>query len=202
MKAVKTAGICLLAVTFFWVGTLFADRKNLNDGLIRLHVIANSDTTRDQEIKLKVRDAILENLSGAMNQMKDMDAAKEYLAETLPKLHTVANQVLRAAGVEYEAVVSMDRAAFDTRYYDSFTLPAGVYNALRITLGDGKGKNWWCVAFPELCYAASSEEVAHVAAGAGFSNALGNAITETENYEIRFLLLDTMGRIKNFLFSE
>lgn len=193
---------CFLLAALFWCGTLIADRQRLNDELIRLHVVANSNSREDQTVKLQVRDAVVASLQSAMKDLGDMEQARAYLEENLPKIQAVANGVLAQAGFDTEAVVTLCRETFDTRFYDTFTLPAGVYESLRITLGEGEGKNWWCVVFPTLCIPATSEGFEDVAAGAGFSNALNGALTGEEGYEVRFFLLDVLGRIENRFFED
>lgn len=193
---------CFLLAALVWCGTLIADRETLNEELIRLHVVANSDSEEDQAIKLRVRDAVTESLQSALADVADVEAAKSYLQENLPKIQAIANTVLEEAGFDGEAVVTLCKEAFDTRYYDTFTLPAGVYEALRITIGEGEGHNWWCVVFPALCVSATSGEFADVAAGAGFSDTLNGALTGEEDYEVRFYILDVLGRLENILFQE
>ena len=97
-------------------------------------------------------------------------------------------------------MATLDKEVFDTRYYDTFTLPAGVYEALRITIGEGEGKNWWCVGFPTLCLPATSEGFEDVAAGAGFPDTLTAALEGERGYRVRFILLDLLGKWqgKNF----
>lgn len=199
IKLIKRVGICFLLSALVWCGTLLSDRQRLNDELIRLHVVANSDSQEDQALKLQVRDAVTQSLSQAMADIADVDQAKDYLQQNLPKIKKLANDTLRAAGCEDIAVVSLTEEAFDTRYYDTFTLPAGVYEALRITIGDGEGQNWWCVVFPTLCVSATSEGFADTAAGAGFPDSLTGALTGEEEYEIRFFFLDALGKLENLL---
>lgn len=193
---------CFLLVALVWCGTLIADRQRLREELIRLHVVANSDSEADQAVKLRVRDAVVESLQTAMADMADMEQAKAYLRENLPKIQTLANAVLEQAGFDSTAVVTLCREAFDTRIYDTFTLPAGIYESLRITIGEGEGKNWWCVVFPTLCVPATSEGFGDVAAGAGFPDALNRALTGEEGYEVRFYLLDVLGKLENIFFQE
>lgn len=147
----RNLSICFLLAAFFWGGSLLADRRSLNEQLIRLHVVGNSDSREDQNVKLQVRDAVISGIQSDLAKVADMEQARAYLQENLPKIRQIANSVLEKAGFEEEAVVSLSQEAFDKRVYDTFTLPAGVYEALRITIGEGKGRNWWCVAFPTLC---------------------------------------------------
>lgn len=190
----------MVAALAVWGGTLLADRQRLNEELIRLHVVANSDSRVDQEVKLQVRDAVIQSLEADLEALADVEQAKAYLTENLPKIQAVANETLEEAGFSGQAVVSLCKEAFDTRYYDTFTLPAGVYEALRITIGEGKGHNWWCVVFPTLCVPATTEGFEDTAAGAGFPDSLTGALTGEEEYEVRFYLLDVLGRMENRFF--
>lgn len=201
-KCVNCFLICLFVAVLIWFVNLFADRQKLNEELIRLHVVANSDSAADQEIKLQVRDAVAESLREAMGDLGDAQAAKTYIRENLPKITAVANRVLENCGVEADAVVSLGKERFHTRIYDTFRLPAGVYESLRITIGEGEGKNWWCVVFPGLCLPETTSGFEAVAAGAGFGEPLLGALTEKEGYEIRFFLLDLLGELENKFFPE
>lgn len=189
-----------MAALAVWGGTLLADRQRLNEELIRLHVVANSDSREDQEVKLRVRDAVIESLEADLKSLGDVEQAKAYLQENLPKIQAVANQTLKKAGYSGDAVVSLCKEAFDTRDYDTFSLPAGIYEALRIVIGEGEGHNWWCVVFPTLCVPATTEGFADTAAGAGFPDSLTGALTGEEEYQVRFYLLDALGRMENYFF--
>ena len=109
--------------------------------------------------------------------------------------------MLKEAGCGDLATVSLAVEEFATRVYDTFTLPAGVYEALRITIGEGEGKNWWCVVFPTLCVPATSQGFEDVAAGAGFPDTLTAALEGEEGYEIRFYLLDLLGKVEGYFFE-
>ena len=129
--------------------------------------------------------------------MGAMEAAKLYIRENLPRIEAVVNQVLREAGFSDRSVAVFCKEAFDTRVYDTFTLPAGVYETLRITIGNGEGKNWWCVVFPGLCLPTSAEGFEETASCAGFSDSLTGTL-EGE-YEVRFWILEVWGSVENFL---
>ena len=198
-KSFKRIGVCLLIACVVWTTMLIADKEQLQNELIRLHVVAASDGAHDQSLKLQVRDAVVDSLRADMAKIADPGQAEAYLRENLPKIEALANQVLRATGCSDIATVTLQLEEFATRYYDTFTLPAGIYEALRITIGEGEGKNWWCVVFPTFCLGATVEEFEEIAQCSGFSDRLIGTLTGEEGYEVRFFLLDALGRLENFL---
>lgn len=123
--------------------------------IIRLHVVANSDSNVDQAVKLCVRDAVLREAQCALSSAAD---AKQAILTDLPALEAAANAELQRQGSGDTARVSFRRELFPTRDYDTFSLPSGVYQSLRVTIGKGEGHNWWCVIFPSLCLPAVSED--------------------------------------------
>lgn len=195
-KKLKRIGFLALVVAIVWCGGLLADKQRLRQDLLRLHVVAASDSEADQAVKLRVRDAVLGSLREGLADLTDMEQAKEYVTEMLPKLEQAANQVLAESGFQERARVSLTEWEFPKRDYDTFSLPAGVYNALRVVIGGGEGKNWWCVVFPELCTGATTEEFEEMS---HFSDGLNDTLTG--EYEIRFWILDKLGQIENFLHS-
>ena len=192
--------LLVLVGALLWGGSLIQDRQILNKELIRLHVVGESDSQEDQSVKLQVRDAVLTYLQSAMEQIPDVETAKEYIQENLPELEAVSNQVLASVGSTAKAAVSLAQEAFPTRDYDTFSLPAGIYESLRITIGEGEGKNWWCVVFPRLCVGATSMDMEDTAVGAGFSEQLTNTIARKPQTKVRFYFLDCLGRLENLLF--
>ena len=201
-KAWKRLGICFLAVVMVWTGALILDRQTLRQELVRLHVVGATDSAEDQAIKLQVKDAVVENLKEELDKLRNAEEAAAYLQENLPKIEALANRVLREVGCDDVASVSLALEEFPTRRYDTFSLPAGVYQALRITIGPGEGQNWWCVAFPGLCLPATTEGFEDAASCAGLSGGLTATLEEKNGYEIRFWLLDAIGRLENFLHQE
>ena len=196
----KRIGICLLLAALMWTVGLVRDRAFLNRELIRLHVVANSDSDEDQAVKLRIRDAVLGSIRSDLKMVGDVNQAKAYLRENLPKIQAAANRTLEAAGVDAQAVVTLEKEAFDIRRYDTFSLPAGVYESLRIVIGEGAGRNWWCVAFPELCLGAASTDFCETAQAAGMSQNLTENLTQ-EDCSIRFFLLDALGQLETKLES-
>lgn len=191
----------LLIGLFAWGSDLLRDRDTLGNELIRLHVVAESDSERDQAVKLQVRDAILSHLEEAKAHMPDVESAKVYLQNNLRQLEEISNKVLVAAGSTAKAAVTLAREAFPTREYDTFSLPAGVYESLRVTIGEGEGQNWWCVVFPRLCVSASTAEMQDTAVSAGFSRELTDTLSGTSQTKVRFFVLDCLGWIENFFQS-
>ncbi len=123
--------------------------QTATDKLIRLHVIANSDSEMDQKIKLVVRDAVLSQADTLLSTCQDKESAVEIISQSLDILTQATNSVL--ADYDYKAVCTLEKCSFNTRTYDGFTLPAGEYDSLCIRLGDANGQNWWCVCYPGLC---------------------------------------------------
>ena len=189
----------MLIALVVWSVMLLKDKQTLRKELIRLHVVGASDSQEDQALKLQVKDAVVESLQADMARLTDMEAAKIYLQQQLPKIEELANRVLQESGSSDAATVSLQHEEFGTRDYDTFTLPAGIYESLRITIGPGDGRNWWCVVFPTLCVGATVEEFEESAQCAGFSEALTGALTGEEPYEVRFFALDALGKLENFL---
>lgn len=200
-KGIKRVGLCFLLAVLVWTGTVIADRQLLRQELVRLHVVAASDSEEDQALKLRVRDAVTESLQEGLRDLTDPEKAKAYIQENLPGLQRTASRVLQEAGCDDEVTVSLGPEAFEKRVYDTFALPAGVYESLRITIGEGEGKNWWCVVFPSLCVPATSEGFDDAASCAGFPDSLTGALQGGEGYELRFFLLEAMGRIENLLYG-
>ena len=196
-KLLKWTATLLLVVTAFYLGGVYTEHQYLQNKIIRLHVVADSDSQEDQAIKLSVRDAITAKLQGVMEELPDLESAKAYLQEQLPELERVANEVLESAKSTCRAVVTLTKEAFPARQYDTFSLPAGVYQSLRVTIGSGEGRNWWCVVFPQLCVSATSDEFEDTAVGAGFSDGLTGSLTGKQEYRVRFFFMDCMGWINN-----
>ena len=162
----------------------------LSEKVVRLHVLANSDTEEDQNLKLMVRDAILEHTEQLLKSTESRKEAEALLRGQLLELEQVASETIRIAGFEYPVSVELTETAFPTKEYDGFSLPAGEYLSLRVLIGNALGQNWWCVVFPPLCTAVAGE-VPNIAREAGFSEEEVALITdETPEYILKFKLLE------------
>ena len=195
-KQLRRISLVAAVVACVIIWGIATDSRELREGLLRLHVVGASDSQEDQEVKLLVRDAVLASMEEGLQDLTDPAAAYDYVSRMLPKVKAAADRCLQEAGFSDTAQVSLTEEAFPTRDYDTFSLPAGVYKALRIVIGEGEGKNWWCVVFPQLCMA--GEDFVETASVAGLSPEL----TETleGEYEIRFWLLEKWGEVKNRIF--
>ena len=176
-------GISVLTVTA--CAALQAQSQRMAEKIIRLHVVANSDSDADQAVKLCVRDAVLRE---AQNVLSDASDAKQAILTDIPALEAAANAELRRQGSGDTACVSFRRELFPTRDYDTFSLPSGVYQSLRVTIGEGAGHNWWCVIFPPLCAQAAGLSEQTVQA---LSDDDVRLVTESDGgYVVRFRLLE------------
>ena len=149
----------------------------LSEKVVRLHVLANSDSEEDQALKLQVRDRVLERATELLEQSADRKEAEGLLRGHLLELEEIAAEEIHANGYDYAVDVRLEDTNFPTREYDGFTLPAGNYLALRVIIGEGAGQNWWCVVFPPLCTAASGG-VSEAALAAGLTEEQVGLITE------------------------
>ncbi|MEL4105853.1 stage II sporulation protein R [Oscillospiraceae bacterium WX1] len=155
LKKWEIALIAALVITFLCGAALSKEDADLSEKLIRLHVVANSDTDDDQALKLKVRDTILVSVADLLDGVTDRDAAVKIIQEHLPEIITNAKQTVAVNGYSYDVTATIGLENFPTRVYDSFSLPAGTYMSLRVIIGAGAGHNWWCVIFPPLCTSAA-----------------------------------------------
>lgn len=167
------------------------------DTVVRLHVLANSDSEEDQALKLRVRDAVLEVTSPLIRDCSTQEEAKNILDANLDTIQTAAERVLALEGRTERVTVYMDLEEYPTRNYDSFCFPAGSYLSLRICIGEAEGKNWWCCLFPPLCIGSatvSQEEAEDAFISVGLTPSQYKIITESEQpvYKVRFKLLELL----------
>lgn len=143
--------ISLLIIGVCGVISGYREVDGMTDKIIRIHVIANSDSDEDQELKYKVRDGILKTASEIISGCESKEEAMQRISENLYAVESAARRVLDENGSQYGVVCSLANEEFDTREYDGFTLPAGDYDSLCVRIGEAKGKNWWCICYPSLC---------------------------------------------------
>jgi len=149
--------LAIITVSLLITGIAFASySENINSGLsqnlLRLHVIANSDSPEDQQLKRDVRDVILDYMKKELKDFENVEDAKLQVSKNLDKIKTLAENEIRRQNKDYSVKVMLGNFPFPTKMYGDIALPAGNYEALRIVIGEGEGQNWWCVMFPPLCF--------------------------------------------------
>lgn len=172
--------------------------RALQEDVLRLHILANSDSAEDQAVKLRVRDELLARTDELFNSAASRDGAEALAEAHLAEVEQIAEEVLREQGFDYPVHAEVAELFFDTRVYDGFTMPAGRYHALQITLGEGAGHNWWCVLYPPLCIGAASEIEEELSS---FTPGERQVLEAEPEYEIRFFLVEAAGRIGQWISS-
>ncbi|MDR0943346.1 MAG: stage II sporulation protein R [Ruminococcus sp.] len=196
---IEAAAILGLIITIVInsITTFAAEVETITDNVLRLHILANSDSDEDQALKLLVRDAILTETAVIFENADGKEEAVMAAKKAVPEIERIADRVIAEQGYDYDVSVSVTTMEFDTRVYGDITMPAGEYEAIRVTIGEAEGKNWWCVMFPPLCIpAVAADETIEV---------FNEVLTESEKdilqnpvkYEARFFIVDLINDIKS-----
>ena len=181
----------LMCAIFLSFADFNASCEDLRTNVLRLHIIANSDSVPDQQLKLKIRDSILKESKDLFKGAKDTNEALLIADDNIDFYCDIANRVIKENGFSYKAEARVGDSYFETREYEDFTLPAGYYKSLIITVGEGKGKNWWCVIFPEVCIPAATGRLSDTV------SEKSNEIAERPNrYIMRFKAVEIYENIK------
>lgn len=170
------------------------DCEDIRQSLLRLHVIASGDTKEEQELKLKVRDAILEKGAAVFSQNDSLSDAESKIEDNLSLLKQTAENTIRENGYTYSATVELTKSYFPTRQYENITLPAGSYNAVKVIIGEGEGQNWWCVMFPPMCLPAASDSEKKLTDVLNEKEM--DIVTGGSKYEIRFWIVEKWQELK------
>ena len=181
--------------------TFFAKAcEGVRNDVVRLHILANSDSKEDQEVKLKVRNALLRKNTVLLSDNINTENAHIYFKESKDELLETAIGVLRDNGFSYGATISLEKEYFETRKYGDLTFPAGEYLSLKVILGKGAGHNWWCVMFPPLCIPVSSEIETDESKTADYLSPNGEEIINGGNeYIIKFKIIEVFEELKSKL---
>ncbi len=197
-KIILSTIACAISVYLAFSCTYFAGAAaSVRQDVVRLHILANSDSAVDQELKIKIRDALLDKNTLLLSQGVTKENAVEYFELSRDELLEAARSVIAENGFDYKVEMYIDEEYFETRQYGDMTFPAGEYTALKVIIGAGEGKNWWCVMFPPLCVPA--------AGGVEVKNTTDDYLTESGNkivnggnkYIVKFKLLEIYEEMKN-----
>lgn len=187
----------LLLLAAAYTAPFIKTSERISSDVFRLHILANSDEQNDQQLKLKVRDAVLERGKDIFEGSTSLEETVERCENNIDFFERTASKCIAENGYDYPVKVYVDKEFFNTREYEAITLPGGVYNALKIEIGEAKGHNWWCVMFPAICLSAVSEDE--------INNILDDEesalISKNKKYEIRFKIVEIYEDIKNRLFN-
>lgn len=188
-----------LCAAMLWGAWSMQRQDALAQKMIRLHVIANSDSEADQALKLEVRDKVLDFTTTVLQRSADMEDAQVRLREELTRIETIARREIAAQGYDYPVTAQLASAEFPLKEYDGFSLPAGEYMALRLVIGEGEGRNWWCVVYPPLCTAAAAD-MPQTAIQAGLTGDDVSLITgEDTGYVLKFRSVELWEQLRQWL---
>lgn len=195
MKRIEKAIVIALIFSVI-VGSFSAfasECNNIRGSVLRLHILANSDSAEDQALKLKVRDRILAETGNLFQNADNLSNAEDKVSKSLDLVKQIAADEIQKQGYHYNVNAELCNMFFNTREYDGVTLPAGRYDAMRITIGEAKGQNWWCVLYPPMCIPAAqpTQELNDV-----LNESEMEIVTAEPKYEIRFACVEIFERLK------
>lgn len=196
IKLLSKSVICGFIVTIILCMCGFSGRCDvIRSSVLRLHILANSDSEADQSLKLLVRDAIQNEAGYILDDASNIDDAAKIVTEEKERFLSIARRVIAEQGYDYSVDLIVTQEYFETRTYDEVTLPAGMYTAVKIVIGEGDGKNWWCVLFPCMCLPAAQEsaELSKVLDDDEIKIAQSNP-----KYEVRFKVVEWFESIVSF----
>ena len=190
MKKFFVALILGIAITGYVTTYCETVKSNISKSVVRLHVVANSNSPYDQQLKLEVRDKILDWLSE--QDFQSVEQAKEVTENSIEKITKTANNVVAEKGFYYPVKCKTGNFMFPTKSYGEAKLPKGEYYALRVEIGEAKGENWWCVLYPQLCFSEFGEQSKAKLKETLDSEAY-SLVTESEKYKFKFMLVELLG---------
>lgn len=188
--------VSMIVAIIFSICSFAKTSQEIRSDVLRLHVIANSDSSVDQNLKIRLRDFLLEEGRRIFDGSVNVENAVEKIEPQIPALEKSAKEFIQTSGFDYDVKISLSREYFTTRTYETVTLPAGRYLALRVVIGAGEGHNWWCVMFPPMCVPAADkkDEIKNV-----FTEDEIKLVESSPKYEIRFKVVEICEEIKESL---
>lgn len=190
---IKSISIAFVLTVIYSMIPFQAECSDISNEVFRLHILANSDSDYDQSLKIKVRDKVLEYTEALFENAKSKEEAENVISESLQSISNVAYAEVLENGYTYSVKAEITNMYFATRYYDNYTLPSGMYDALRITIGSGKGQNWWCVMYPSICISTEAEEQDEKAREVFDENQYN--IVKNEKFRYKFKIVEIFEKI-------
>lgn len=194
MKKLAKISTYVLIITLL-LSVLPTDAEaNIYEDTIRLHILANSDSKEDQALKISVRDGLLLEYGERLRSAGSFEGAAQLAENLLSEIESFAEELINAEGYEYNVTAILSEEWYETRDYDGFSLPCGIYTSLRILIGEGKGKNWWCVMYPPLCAELACEDAP---ADDGFIDYTKEELIliSGSKYNLKFKILEDLSRV-------
>lgn len=195
MKKIELSIIIGLIVSILLSGfsSFAAECESIRSNVLRLHILANSNSKQDQALKIKVRDRILKSSPELFSNQSTLQAAESDIEKNISRIKEIAQQEIIANGYNYKIDAKIVNMYFDTKSYGNYTMPAGKYDALRIYIGNAEGKNWWCVLYPPLCIPAASQKVK---IQEKLNSKEINVVKSNKKIEIRFKAVEIFEKFK------
>ena len=197
----RILAVCLAATACILLSTTIQTRclqQSMAQKVLRFHVLANSDSTEDQELKRKVRDRVGTVMADKLKDAKTLDDSTQVVEQNLCVIEDCAAAVIEEEGYRYPVSATLENCMFPEKTYGAYTFPEGEYEALRVVIGSGEGHNWWCVMYPNLCFANSMYEVDEDS-GEKLREVLEPteyaAVLENGNFKVRFKMLGFLNRV-------
>ena len=192
---IKSACIAFVLTVIYSMIPFRTECKEISDEVFRFHILANSNEDYDQQLKLKVRDKVLLYTESLFEKARSKEEAENLISNNLQDICNTAQKEVTDNGYDYTVTAQITKMYFTTRTYESYTLPSGMYDALRITIGSGEGHNWWCVMYPSICI--SSEKSQDEAAKETFNDNQYD-IVKNEKYEYKFKIVEIFEKICSY----
>ena len=189
----------LVLVSGLWYGRQYYVQQQLAEKVLRFHVVANSDSGADQELKLHVRDAVGAYMHEQLETVTEKKDCENCVKECLPKIEEIAEEIIRENGFHYPVRAELTSCDFPVKTYGNYTFPKGTYDALKVTIGEGEGQNWWCVMYPNMCFQNSIYEVVDANTDKELRKVLDEeayqAVLRSGDYEVRLWFFELFDNI-------
>lgn len=192
---IKSICIAFVLTVIYSVIPFQAECEQISTEVFRLHILANSDSEEDQNLKIKVRDTLLDYTDKLFCDAASSEEAENIAKDNIKKIQVVAQNTVKENGFNYAVNAEVVKMYFNTRYYENYTMPAGIYDALRITIGSGEGHNWWCVMYPSICISSAIDNDEKVEKTFSENQ---QEIVKGNDYQYKFKVVEIFEKIVSF----